>query len=173
MARRPPAKSKHRKKGGSRVWLFLLLILPAALVILPTSILFGIGMIPTMVAYVIDRDPEKSAPITVGGLNFCGCMPFAIELWKHNHTIMAAMKVFGDPLSWLVMYGAAAVGWAFYYGIPPAIASAEIMRAEKRIDSLRQKKVKLVQEWGPDVAGDAFDDSGGVEIGSALESQGA
>lgn len=97
---RPSAKSRKRpKKSGSRVWLFLLLVLPAALVILPTSILFGVGMIPTMVAYVVDRDPEKSAPITVGGLNFCGCMPFAIDLWKHNHTIMAAMKVFGDPLS--------------------------------------------------------------------------
>ncbi len=154
------ARVGKRKKKGSMLTVILLLI-PAGLVVLPTSILFGIGMIPTMVAYVIDRDPEKSAPITVGGLNFCGCMPFAIDLWKHNHTIAAAGKIFADPVAWLVMYGAAAVGWALYFGIPPAVANLEVLRAEKRVDGLKQKKVALVQEWGPDVAGEVFGDSEG------------
>lgn len=155
----PPPKKRRGQKGQRRVLTFLLLIFPAALIVLPTSIVFGLGLVPTVVAYLIDRDPDKPAPITVGGMNFCGCLPFAIDLWKHGHTIGAAMKVFADPLSWLVMYGSAAVGWAFYYGIPPMVASAEVMRSEKRVDVLKQKKVALVQEWGPDVAGDTFEDS--------------
>ncbi len=153
---------KKKKRKGSMLTL-ILLIIPAGLVVLPTSILFGVGMIPTMVAYVVDRDPEKSAPITVGGLNFCGCMPFAIDLWKHHHTIAAVGKIFSDPVAWLVMYGAAAIGWALYYGIPPVIANLEVSRAEKRVDGLKQKKVALVQEWGPDVAGETFDESGGLQ----------
>ncbi|PGH56087.1 hypothetical protein CRT60_13980 [Azospirillum palustre] len=152
---------KKKKKGGALT--LILLIVPAALIVLPTTILFGIGMIPTIVAYVVDRDPDKSAPITVGGLNFCGCMPFAIDLWKHQHTIGAAAKIFADPLAWLVMYSAAAVGWGIYYGIPPMVAGMEVTRAEKRVEVLKQKKVALVQEWGPDVAGDYFDESGGME----------
>ncbi|WP_042701565.1 hypothetical protein [Azospirillum sp. B506] len=152
---------KKKKKGGALT--LILLIVPAALIVLPTSILFGIGMIPTIVAYVVDRDPDKSAPITVGGLNFCGCMPFAIDLWKHQHTIGAAAKIFADPLAWMVMYSAAAVGWGIYYGIPPLVAGMEVTRAEKRVEVLKQKKVSLVQEWGPDVAGDFFDESGGME----------
>lgn len=152
---------KKKKKGGALT--LILLIVPAALIVLPTTILFGIGMIPTIVAYVVDRDPDKSAPITVGGLNFCGCMPFAIDLWKHQHTIGAAAKIFADPLAWLVMYSAAAVGWGIYYGIPPLVAGMEVSRAEKRVEVLKQKKVALVQEWGPDVAGDYFDESGGME----------
>jgi hypothetical protein len=159
---------KKKKKGGALT--LILLIVPAALIVLPTTILFGIGMIPTIVAYVIDRDPDKSAPITVGGLNFCGCMPFAIDLWKHQHTIGAAAKVFADPLSWLVMYSAAAVGWGIYYGIPPMVAGMEVTRAEKRVEVLKQKKVALVQEWGPDVAGDYFDESGGMEPDAEMES---
>lgn len=159
---------KKKKKGGALT--LILLIVPAALIVLPTTILFGIGMIPTIVAYVIDRDPDKSAPITVGGLNFCGCMPFAIDLWKHQHTIGAAAKVFADPLSWLVMYSAAAVGWGIYYGIPPIVAGMEVTRAEKRVEVLKQKKVALVQEWGPDVAGDYFDESGGMEPDAGMES---
>ncbi|CAO3434108.1 hypothetical protein [Azospirillum endophyticum] len=158
---------KKKKKGGALT--LILLIIPAALIVLPTTILFGIGMIPTIVAYVVDRDPDKSAPITVGGLNFCGCMPFAIDLWKHQHTIGAAAKIFADPLAWLVMYSAAAVGWGLYYGIPPLVAGMEITRAEKRVEVLKQKRVALVQEWGPDVAGDYFDDSGGLEPDAQLE----
>jgi len=161
------ARGKKKRKGSMLT--LILLIIPAGLVVLPTSILFGVGMIPTIVAYVTDRDPEKSAPITVGGLNFCGCMPYAIDLWKHNHTIMAAGKIFADPLSWLIMYGAAAIGWALYYGIPPAVANFEVMRAEKRVSALKQVKVGLVQEWGPDVAGDVFDESGGFAPGEDAE----
>ena len=158
---------KKKKKGGGLT--LILLIIPAALIVLPTTILFGIGMIPTIVAYVVDRDPDKSAPITVGGLNFCGCMPFAIDLWKHQHTIGAAAKVFADPLAWLVMYSAAAVGWGLFYGIPPLVAGMEVTRAEKRVEVLKQKKVALVQEWGPDVAGDYFDESGGMEPDAEME----
>jgi hypothetical protein len=158
---------KKKKKGGGLT--LILLIIPAALIVLPTTILFGIGMIPTIVAYVVDRDPDKSAPITVGGLNFCGCMPFAIDLWKHQHTIGAAAKVFADPLAWLVMYSAAAVGWGLYYGIPPLVAGMEVTRAEKRVEVLKQKKVALVQEWGPDVAGDYFDESGGMEPDAEMD----
>ena len=159
---------KKKKKGGALT--LVLLIVPAALIVLPTTILFGIGMIPTIVAYVVDRDPDKSAPITVGGLNFCGCMPFAIDLWKHQHTIGAAAKIFADPLAWLVMYSAAAVGWGIYYGIPPLVAGMEVSRAEKRVEVLKQKKVALVQEWGPDVAGDYFDESGGMEPDAEMAS---
>ncbi|BAI73791.1 hypothetical protein AZL_a02600 (plasmid) [Azospirillum sp. B510] len=152
---------KKKKKGGALT--LILLVIPAGLIVLPTTILFGIGMIPTIVAYVVDRDPDKSAPITVGGLNFCGCMPFAIDLWKHQHTLGAVAKILADPLAWLVMYSAAAVGWGLYYGIPPLVAGMEITRAEKRVEVLKQKKVALVQEWGPDVAGDYFDESGEPE----------
>ncbi|WP_207459424.1 hypothetical protein [Azospirillum sp. SYSU D00513] len=157
------ARPGKKKKRRNTLLTFLLLIFPAALIVLPTTILFGIGMVPTFVAYAVDRDPDKSAPITVGGLNFCGCMPFAIDLWKHNHDIMSAMKIFGDPIAWLVMYGAAAVGWALYYAIPPAVANAEIGRAERRIEALKQTKVALVQQWGPDVAGDIFDEASSRE----------
>ena len=153
------ARAGKKKKRSNTMLTFLLLIFPAALIVLPTTILFGIGMVPTIVAYVADRDPDKSAPITVGGLNFCGCMPFAIEMWKHNHDIVSALKIFGDPVAWLVMYGAAAVGWALYHAIPPVVANAEIGRAERRVQALKQTKVALVQEWGPDVAGDIFDEA--------------
>lgn len=152
MAKAPKVKKRGKKKGNLLTFLFL--ILPAALVVLPTTILFGVGLVPTLVALVTDRDPDKTAGITVGGLNFCGCMPFAIDLWKTGHSIPGVMSKLSDPLTWLVMYGAAAVGWFLYFTIPPLVASTEIGRAEKRIEALKKKRVALIQEWGPDVSGD-------------------
>jgi hypothetical protein len=147
-----PAPKKRGSKKKGRNWTLFALCLPAGLMALPTTLVLGAGMIPTLVAWATDRDPDKTAAMTVGGLNFCGVVPYCIDLWKHHHTIGAATKMLSDPLTWLVMYGAAAVGWAFYFGIPPAVASMEMMRAETRMEEMRQKKAELVREWGPEVS---------------------
>lgn len=162
------AKAKSKKKGGkSNIITFLFLVIPAALVVLPTTIIFGVGLVPTLVALATDRDTEKSAAITVGGLNFCGCMPFAIDLWKTGHNVAAAMAKLADPFTWLIMYGAAGAGWLLYFTIPPLVATAEINRAEKRIDALKKKRVALIQEWGPDVS---HDEDGMPHDGKAADS---
>jgi hypothetical protein len=154
------AKSPARQKRGkkSSLMTFLFLILPAALVVLPTTVLFGVGLVPTLVALVTDRDPDKTAAITVGGLNFCGCMPYAIDLWKTGHSVAGVMSKLADPLTWLVIYGAAGAGWLLYFTIPPLVATTEIGRAEKRIEMLKKKRITLIQEWGPDVSGDPADE---------------
>ncbi len=132
----------------------LLILVPLSLVFMPTAMVVAAGMIPTLVAYLIDRDPEKTAPLTVGALNFVGCMVFVISLWQGSHTIAGAMRLLSDPFVWFAMYGAAAVGWAVYYGVPPMVAAWIAMRAESRIQSLRDEQANLVKEWGPEVRGE-------------------
>lgn len=150
---------RRTRKRRTSLWTLALLIGPAALVMASTTIVMLAGMIPTMVAYVIDRDSKKPAAISVGGFNFCGCLPFAIDLIKAgDHGINRAFLTLAQPLSWMLMFGAAAVGWAFYFGVPPLIAGAEVAKAERRIEAMKKRKVALVQEWGPDVAADPADD---------------
>lgn len=159
-------KARKGKRGGKgNIMTFLFLILPAALVVLPTTMIMGIGLIPTLVALVVDRDPEKSAAITVGGLNFCGCMPFLIDLWKTSHTTTNALHMISDPFTWLIMYGSAAAGWFLYFTIPPLVANAEIARSEKRIEVLKKKRVELIQEWGSEVSQDDEEFGGAMAEG--------
>jgi hypothetical protein len=120
---------------------------------LPTAILVLVGMIPTMVAFVIDRDPEKSAGMTVGSMNLCGVMPFLITLWQHGHTIELAVRTVLNPFTPMMMYGAAAVGWLLYYGIPPMVAGGLAMRDASRARELDKKREALVEEWGFEVTG--------------------
>jgi hypothetical protein len=146
------AKKKPKKKGGGGLLTFLILAAPAGMFAMPTALLFAVGMIPSLVAYVVDRDPDKTAPMTVAPLNLCGILPFTMDMWKHQHTMQVATHALGDPLTWLVMYGAAAIGWALYFLVPPIVTNFEVMRAQARIDNLNGKKKDLADEWGGDVA---------------------
>lgn len=151
--------SVRRQTGsvGRGFWTFVMLAGPVALIFHATAIVLLVGMLPTIVAYFMDRQQPKLAPITVGAINICGVLPFLIALWSKNHSIVGAMKIIGDPVAWLVMYAAAGAGWGIYYGVPPAVANVQILRAEMRRDALRKEHVELVAEWGPDVAGEDHD----------------
>jgi hypothetical protein len=144
---------KKRKGSSSGIVTVLLILFPAGLIFLPSTILLAAGMIPTAVAYVVDRDPDKTAPMTVGGLNLAGVVTFLISLWQAGHTMAALSKVLTDPFAWLVMYGAAGLGWALYYGIPPAVVGWVVMRAESRISQRIEEQQELIALWGTEVNG--------------------
>jgi hypothetical protein len=131
----------------------LLAFVPLGALMLPTTIMVVVGMIPTIVAFVIDRDPEKSAGMTVGSMNLCGVMPFLISLWQGGHTIDLAVQTLLHPFPYMMMYGAAAVGWLLYYGIPPMVAGGLAMRDTARSRDLDKKREALVEEWGFEVTG--------------------
>jgi len=148
--------ARRRAAGGLA---FLLLVVPLAVVVMPTTVLLGVGLIPTLVAFAVDRDSEKSAAITVGAMNFCGVMPFAIQLWQRGHTLDLSMGLIASPFTWLVMYGAAAVGWGLYFVIPPIVASFVVMRDEDKIRDLEEQRQALVEEWGIEVTGQGAEPS--------------
>jgi len=144
---------KRRKGSSSGMMTVLLILFPVGLIFLPSTILLVVGMIPTVVAYVVDRDPEKTAPMTVGGLNLAGVVTFVISLWQAGHSMAALSKVLTDPFAWLVMYGAAGLGWTLYYGIPPAVAGWITLRAEARIAQRIEEQRELIDLWGTEVNG--------------------
>lgn len=159
MAARRSGTARRARSKGNGLTVLLLIVVPLSLLFMPTAVLLAVGLVPTAVAFVIDRDPDKTAPMTVGALNFVGVMVFAIRLWRGQHTLSGVMALLGDPFTWLGMYGAAAVGWALYYGIPPAVAMWTAMRAETRIGRLREHQQELMEEWGSEVHGEPTADA--------------
>ncbi|WP_207479491.1 hypothetical protein [Arenibaculum pallidiluteum] len=149
--------ARGRRRSGERggpVTLFLLIVVPLSLIFMPTALVIGAGLIPTAVAFLIDRDPDKTAPMTVGAVNFVGAMAFVIQLWQREHSLAAALAILSNPFAWAGMYGAAALGWGIYYAVPPMVAGFSAMRAQARIDKLREQQAALVAEWGPEVKGE-------------------
>ena len=154
---RPVAQAQRRAKRGPNaagILLAVIITVPMMVLIMPTSVLLLIGMAPTIVALIVDRDPDRYAAITVGPLNFCGVLPSAMTLWQGAHTVPDALRILADPSSWLVMYGAAGAGWLIYMAIPPVVAGFLIQRHESEIKRLRKRQEDMVAEWGQAITGE-------------------
>lgn len=125
---------------------------------MPTVLVLGLGMVPTMAAYFVDRRREKYTTLCVGCMNFVGVLPFVAELWTKDHSYEKAFALMLDPFTWLTMLGAAAIGWSIYFVAPGIVAMFMAARIEQRIGSLKRRQRELVEEWGPGVAGSDDDD---------------
>ena len=148
-------RQKQPRSAGNwmMIVLLLLFLVIAAGLFLPTSMILGAAMIPSLVALLIDQDPDKMGAITVASINFCGALPSAMSLWSGNNSVPHAMSLLSDPMNWMVMYGAAAIGWTIYYVVPPIISGCVVRRHEGEIARLTEHQEKLVAEWGPNVSG--------------------
>ena len=124
-----------------------------ALVFLPTTIVFSISMIPTLVAAVIDSHRQKTAWLTVGALNLAGTVPILFNLWDNGHTIPAAFSLISNPVSLMVAYGASAVGWMIYYNVTPLVATFVLSKNERRLREIDKIQKELIKKWGEGVTG--------------------
>ena len=120
---------------------------------LPTVLILVVGMLPTFVAYFIDRRREKYTTLCVGSMNFVGVIPFLFTLWEEDHSYDMAFEILADPLGWLMMLGAAGIGWAIYFVAPSIVSMVMAARIEQRIERLENRQTELIEEWGPGVAG--------------------
>ena len=123
-----------------------------AIFTLPTVLILGVGMLPTLGAMLTDRRKEKYATLCVGCMNFMGVLPYMVQLWTEDHSYDRAFQLIGQPFTWLVMYGAAALGWAIFFIAPGIVGMFIAIRTERRIQALRRRQRELVEEWGPGVA---------------------
>jgi hypothetical protein len=128
-------------------------------VISPGSMpLLFIGMLPTLVAFLVDSTPGRYAAMCVGGMNFCGVFPWVWQLWTGDNSISAAVETMTDPFALLVMYGAAAFGWILFMIVPPVIGAVMAVVSQHRIAQLRADQRELIAEWGPEIATAERDD---------------
>lgn len=144
---------RPKRRGGGSALLLLVLLAPAGLMMMPTSVLLLAGLAPTFVAYLIDRDPEKSAAFTVGAMNLCGVAPYIVRLWQRGHEMSVTLRMLADPGTWLVMFGAAAIGWLMYFFIPQIVAAVMSLRSQSKIKELEERRGLLIADWGTDVMG--------------------
>jgi hypothetical protein len=120
---------------------------------LPTMLMLAFALPPTLVAAIVDRTPQKHAAFCVGSMNLTGTFPFLLELWTGPNTLADATATLTDVFSLLAIYGAAGFGWMLYGAIPPVVGAFLVAISQRRIGGLRAQQQKLIEEWGPEVAG--------------------
>lgn len=160
MAKKDKGKQKKSGWGLQVIMIFGLL---AAVLFMPTTILLVVGMLPTVVAALIDRKGGARA-ITVGALNLCGCIPFLMDLWTKGHTSALSVSLITDPLTIIVMYAAAGIGYMIDWALSGIVATILVQRSTSRLEAVRKRQADLVARWGKEVTGELPLDAEGFPV---------
>ena len=151
----------------SRLFLYAVVAIPIALLMIPTVIVLAVALIPTGVAFLMERGKGYYGGLTVGAMNLAGTSPYLADLWFKGHTTDAALGIITNVFAWMMFYGAAMFGWAIYSTTPSIVSAYMTMTAGNRITSMRAQQRELVQKWGPDVESVYEPDKGAAEKSDA------
>src|SRR5438552_2862104 len=144
---------KVKGGGGLALKLAFFVLALAALAVVPLVLVLVPGMMPTLVTLCIDRQRPRYLTCTVGMMNFAGVLPILLTVIKGQVTMSAAGLALANPMTWIVMYGAAAVGWLICGATPPLARFCLELQASQRRRALEALGKAVRQEWGDEVAG--------------------
>ena len=155
----------------TKAFLILAGVLGVLFTALPTAILLSVGMMPTLVAMIVDMTRGRYLTKCVAGMNLAGVFPFLHSLVTTSHDLSTAINIVSDPFAWLVMYSAAAMGWLVFMGLPGVVSMFKILTAKRRIYILQEQQRDLLNEWGdcilPNKDGKQDNDKGSETMQSA------
>lgn len=148
----PEQLAAQGRRGRSNLTWVLVVGTFLLVIAAPTMIVLFFGMLPTLVAFIIDRSEQKSATFCVGAINFIGVFPYIMDLWIEKNTIDAALNSVTDLFAMLVMYSASAFGWLLFMAMPAVVASFVTVLQQRKVAQLRGQQKELMEEWGAEVA---------------------
>lgn len=146
-------KSKGEKKKGSWKFTTFLVIGSLSMIVLTqmTYVLFVIGMLPSFVAFYVDRSPSHSLFHTVMPCNLAGVLPFVVELIAQGNDSGTMRMMLSDFTVLLIMYASAGLGWVLVLTAPHAAMLIIDGLNGRQISQLRKTQTSLTREWGDEV----------------------
>lgn len=139
---------KKKKKFGLTGMLMAIIFAFGAVMMMPSTMVFVIGMVPTAVALFSDTSKAKTAGTTIGPINFAGVLVPLLELWQRGHTVDIAMDIIAEPMMLLFMYGAAGIGAFLYMNLPPLIGTIIRRQAKNRVEKIEKTQKEMIKTWG-------------------------
>lgn len=142
-------KTKKAKIGvGTSLKLAVFLVLVCAAIFAASTMVFFVCMLPTFVAAVIDKQPQRTLWLTVGAMNLAGTVPAWFRLWELGGNITDSMTVLTNPGILMVAYAAAGMGWLIHMNITPLVAAMVVKRNEGRLRDIEKQQKELIRKWG-------------------------
>ena len=133
------------------IWGGVILVL-VMMISLPTVMIIGVGMLPTIVAGLIDRTDQKFSMFCVGGLNFAGVFPYLMQVWSEDHTIANAGSILTDLFALTIMFSSAGFGWMLVIAVPPVITAFLAVLDKTKLKQLKAQQQRILEEWGDSTA---------------------
>ncbi len=153
-----------QKKMGWRGRILLVGMLLTAVAALPTTVIFFVGMMPTIVSRFTDKSGGLTRVLTVGFMNFAACFPFWYELMQRGHKFDNAIDIISSPIAIIVMYLGAGAGYVIEWVLSSIVAGIMVGRGKKRLDNIQEMQSDLMGRWGHEVNGEIPLDPQGFPI---------
>lgn len=128
--------------------LLLLLLLPAAALMLPMAIVLAAALVPSLVARLVDSSQGRYLTLTVFSLNLVGALYFVHELLAMGNDFDVLAIVLRDSIGWLAALSGAGCGWLLFLAMPPVIAKMAEAQSALRMRRVHRDQAQLVEEWG-------------------------
>lgn len=148
-----PGNKPGGKKGKGGGLLLLIGVFVAAASALPVTIVAVPGLIPAWVMWLTDKSKGRNMLVAVGVMNLAGVAAVVLNLLHKGFSVTYAVQLLYDPANWIVMWGAAGIGYALYRLAPPMAAQVLATAAEFRAQKLRKNQEEMRRMWGEEVKG--------------------
>lgn len=153
MAKQAPAKAQPAPATKAfKPALLLVLLLPAAALMAPIAIVMVAALVPTVVARIVDSNPNRYLTFTVLGLNLVGSLYFVHQVLTKGNSLAVVAMVLQDSIGWLAALSGAGCGWLLFLAVPPLIAKMAEAQSGLRLRRVHRDQTQLISEWGEVVA---------------------
>lgn len=146
-------KKKTKKVSGWKFQIFLIMAIITSVMFSSVAVIMAVGMIPTLVAAIVDRSEGRLKAMTVGAMNFAGCVPFMIEVFKKGNNMQTAIVYILQPRTIVVMYFAAGMGYLIDWAMSGIVSSIMVQRTKSRLKDIQKQQKELTERWGMEVTG--------------------
>jgi len=155
-ARRAERQAKRQDSVRRRNNNFLIFVITAGLTFggialaisaLPTFIILYGGMLPTLVAFLVDNQPGRYLFRTVGVSNAAGVIPFVQSSLLYGLNAGMIVSPAGQFETWLTIYGAALGGWLLSIAVPMVWQVVFELVLDVRKRRYQVARDALAEEW--------------------------
>lgn len=148
-------KTKVSRSTTSSNWyigLMTMLAMAMSVISIYSIIIVLFGMLPGLIAMIIDQESKRFISKIVLSFNFTGLTLYLSKIISaHENANTIAVEFIINPKTWLTIYSSAAIGWLIYWAFPYFAITLNNLKIQFKIQQLNLELEKLVQEWGDDI----------------------
>lgn len=144
---------KRKGTQGANFYIFLICLaaIGGALVSVYAVVIVLFGLLPAMIAMIVDQDARKYISKIVFLYNIMGIIPFVYKIYRSSSSNNAAIEIIIDPSTWMMIFAAAGLGWIIYWAVPQFAVLLRNFVINVQIAKLESELASLTEEWGDEV----------------------
>lgn len=145
--------SESSRIGNVYIIIICLAMLGISSISIYAVIILLFGLLPGLIAVIIDQEPNRFISKIVLSFNFSGIAPYIIRIIAEGSDSgnKLAVNLIIDPRTWMGIYGAAAFGWLVYYIFPQIAIMYNNITTQVRVKQLDKELSALTEEWGEEI----------------------